>query len=211
MPQSITWAFKQASPAVNALRTTPGPLQGHQLPTHCARCRPDSIDERDDFSSGRRYEITINANASLKLSLLFKAVDVGTHASELPLCLAGACGAAAPAAVDAVVAPERSAESAAAAAEAPQLPALPVAAEALPTRLSVGATSADFGPCIIPSASSMRPPYSKLVELQNECDDTVQWAVGELTCDGEAGCRGVFSLDPSNGELPPRGACTVKV
>lgn len=84
-------------------------------------------------------------------------------------------------------------------------------AECLATRIAVSTSQFEYGACIIPSASSVRPPYEQLLVLTNEQDCEMGWSIGSLSTDNQEGCRGVFKVEPASGTLPPRGTETVKV
>lgn len=148
-------------------------------------CRVSNSGE--DPATGQLYEVSINAASSLRLALVYSARTVAAHAFALPLALhVGAAATPLPTEAE-------------------------VRAECLATRVTVSSASFDFGACIIPGASSMRPPYEKVLTLTNEQDNAVQWSLGEPSTNAQAGCTDVFVLQPRSGELPPRGSVDVKV
>jgi hypothetical protein len=85
-----------------------------------------------------------------------------------------------------------------------------VMAECLAPRLSVNTAVFDFGACVIPSNSSMLPPYETTLQLTNEQDRPMLWSLaGPL--DDTGGTQEVFWFSQSSGTVGPKCQVDVQV
>lgn len=144
----------------------------------------------EEAAQGACYVVLIHPERALKLSLVYTARTITEHAFVLPLDIQTGTT---PTSNDR--------------AETERL----IVAECLATRITVSSPQFEYGACIIPSTSSVQPPYEELLELTNEQDAAMAWCIGEPSTNMQEGCTGVFTVVPSAGELPAFGSATVKV
>ena len=137
---------------------------------------------------GRRYTVKVNPASSLKLTLEYTARAVGESAFALPATIQTGADSWVTLPVQTLV-----------------------LVECLATRVTVSSSRFDYGMCIIPGASSMRPPYERILTLCNAQEQAIEWHLGEPSTNAQPGCTDVFRLEPPSGELPGHGTADVKV
>ena len=61
----------------------------------------------------------------------------------------------------------------------------------------------DFGSQIVLRSNQVKPPYSLDIVLTSNEATELAWHVGPSSLEGQEGCRGVFTMEPSSGILAP--------
>lgn len=78
-----------------------------------------------------------------------------------------------------------------------------ITAHAVQARLSLSKTMLDFGSQIVLRSNQVKPPYSLDIVLTSNEATELAWHVGPSSLEGQEGCRGVFTMEPSSGILAP--------
>ena len=138
--------------------------------------------------SGQCYKLSLKEEVTLKLQLAFRPVSVGKHAFELPVSLAGSTGE--PAEDDNLM--------------------RAIVAAGLRPRLVVSTPRIEFGSKIVLRNNAVKIPYAMEIELTNNDQDGLQWAIGEPSTDKEDTTVGIFQFTPKSGTLPKGGSCKVR-
>lgn len=76
-----------------------------------------------------------------------------------------------------------------------------ITAHAVQARLSLSKTTVDFGSQIVLRSNQVKPPYSLDIVLTSNEATELAWHVGPSSLEGQEGCRGVFTMEPSSGTL----------
>jgi len=167
-------------------------LASASMPNTALNPNRDSPRRRDSVTAtgkpeGHVYKLSVKAETSLCLQLVYRPVRVHKHAFELPMMLAGA--------------PVES---------CPPLQRV-VVAEGLRPRLVVSNSRIDFSSKIVLRNNAVKIPYPMEVELTNNDDSTLKWEIGTPSTDEHESSVGIFQFHPQAGMLERGSSATVRV